>query len=45
MTLASGDGHCAVQVTVKNRVMMESMESFLWDSVMVYYWVSEIRDI
>ena len=45
MTLASGGDHYAVQLTVVNKVMNESMESFLWDSVIVYYWVSKLSDI
>jgi hypothetical protein len=45
VTVASGDDHYAVQLTVENRVMSERMETFLWDSVMEYYWVSKLTDI
>jgi hypothetical protein len=45
VTVASGDYRNALQLTVENRVMNESMEPFLWDSVVVYYWVSKISDI
>jgi hypothetical protein len=45
VTVASGDDYYAVQLTVENRVMSESIESFLWDSVVEYYWVSKLSNI